>query len=535
MKITRVDLPGPLILKDTTKLNIGGSDDIYGANSIQIFPQFVDASGHYTANLSQTHADAQGFLDWLGTWHRGNFWKKDGNVQVWEYEEPYDHWQGTYGLDAVLIAYHSGHGGMDGNGVYSIPLGGTWSGRNWANSSAMQLGNQVNRYLFWSTCQSLKVPDVTDVNPGRLAPWSTWGSPKTQGVRMIFGFQSNSYDDPNYGKNFGNNYNAGQSFRDAWINASWAISRHQIATIAATGSTRDEALNRLAQERKFEWGATSQNWWAWSWTTGYQFPLAAIAKPPILEKSEQVVFGGTILDEKQLSALAEQLGFTKKEAGQMGLLRDGSFWVSGKKQRLVVDSEGRLQGTLAESNLNNQVALSPDKALNIAQKFIKDHNFEKEGIQLKTDGMRQNVVQTGSPNGSGMLNTPIVTDTTVLFRQTVNNRTAINANHGLVMITIDNDGKVTQIHNSTKPVQDLRKGQITPGSEEVTPAQLDQQFKSVLEQKSGLSINGNTSLIDSVSGYDFSGLYTADLVNSREYEVKVNDQISKRYKVRIPV
>ena len=47
-----------------------------------------------------------------------NFWLADGGVKTWAYYEDYDNWEDTYGIDADLITYHSGHGGMDGNGVF---------------------------------------------------------------------------------------------------------------------------------------------------------------------------------------------------------------------------------------------------------------------------------------------------------------------------------------------------------------------------------------------------------------------------------
>ncbi|WP_157830396.1 hypothetical protein [Siphonobacter sp. SORGH_AS_0500] len=63
MKLVRMQLPTPLA-EHFQSLNLGGSDDVYGANSIQIFPQYVDASGVQNANLTRTHADAEVF--WTG-------------------------------------------------------------------------------------------------------------------------------------------------------------------------------------------------------------------------------------------------------------------------------------------------------------------------------------------------------------------------------------------------------------------------------------------------------------------------------------
>ncbi len=115
------------------------------------------------------------------------------------YEEAFDNWQDTYGTDAVVAFYHSGHGNMDGNGVFKAPLGSKWDNRDWAFSNRMSLGNETVRYLFWSTCFSLRVF-------GAHNPIRTWHN-VNQGFRMLFGFETTSVDNPNYGKFFWEEWN----------------------------------------------------------------------------------------------------------------------------------------------------------------------------------------------------------------------------------------------------------------------------------------------------------------------------------------
>ncbi|MEA3032515.1 MAG: hypothetical protein QOH86_531, partial [Sphingomonadales bacterium] len=81
-----------------------GGANLYGCCSIE---KFCDAG-----SLAYTHEDAQGFYDYVKQFNAPNFWYKDAGVAVWLYYEPYDHWQDTYGADAVRSFYHSGHGGM---------------------------------------------------------------------------------------------------------------------------------------------------------------------------------------------------------------------------------------------------------------------------------------------------------------------------------------------------------------------------------------------------------------------------------------
>lgn len=542
MKYTVFNPSAPEAREAGVALNLGGSDDIYGANSIQIFS---DGS----LPLGATHADAQGFLDWYGRWNRGNFWFKDAGAQVWGYEETYDNWQDTYGMDAVRVFYHSGHGGMDNNGVFYAPLGAKWSGRDVAVSSNMIIGNEELRYLFWSTCQSLKVPDIVLMNPTRKGPIDTW-KPGTinRGLRMIFGFHSNSLDSPHYGRNFGNNWNAGQNFSDAWINASWAISHRHICTVCAMGANANEAKDRLFNERLFFGGAASTAWYWWRWS-GWENPVLGTVAPTMPEKFKVLEFAPTAFDEARLSRLAGVFGFTKKQAETLALGRDGSMAVLAKTKQLTVDTEGRMQAVLAPINHRNPKALEREKAVELAEKLVADAGFRGDGVELKFDSIRVGMAQGGSSQGSGIIEKAYQCDTTVIFRQTAEGLASINAGHGLVMVTLDNDGTVTHVHNSTRPVVNVStkpkmlvngpktESDYAPMSE----LRLNQEFTQRLSQATGTVFNvsrANNPLgakeIESTVGYDFSGQF-GTVVANREYEVAAGGQFEKRYKIRVPI
>lgn len=531
-------------------LNVGGSEDRYGAHSIQVFP-----SMGATGNLHQTHADARGFMEWYGNWNKGNFWFTDSGVKVWGYEEAYDNWEDTYGMDSVVAFYHSGHGGMNNNGVFFAPLGGYWDNRIDAISSNMIIGNEQLRYLFWSTCQSLKVPDVADVNPTRRSPLHTWDA-ANRGLRMIFGFQSNSVDNPNYGRNFGNNWNAGQKFSEAWLNASWAISHRQIATACAMGATAQEAQNRLFNERLFEWGAAAKNWYWWRWG-GFERPVFQREdRQELPKKPEVLLFGAPVFDENRIAALANELGFSKKELDLLGIERNGNIVAESKDQQITVDNQGRLTAVLGDANYKNTKALNPDDAIAKAEKAIKDLNFNTDGIELVFDSLRVDRAQGGTNTGSGKIENAYVTDTTVIFRQAYHGIKSINNNHGLVMMTYDNDGKLTRIHNSTKQVigttdkpqklaPDPVKGKKALKFELLQGTHLNDAIREELEHVSGITMessrNGqpiDANVVDSSDGYDFSGT-TGELTAHREFEVnhgEVDGQpISKAHRVRVPL
>ncbi|MGZ8941087.1 MAG: DUF6345 domain-containing protein, partial [Limisphaerales bacterium] len=176
------------------KTVVGGSNDYYGACSLETFSS--------ASSLSLTHEDADGFLDYPTKFagKAANFWRKDGGVQVWKYEETFDNWQDTYGMDAVTVFYHSGHGAMSNSGIFQAPLGAKWDNRDWAYSNNMSFGDETLRYLFWSTCFSLRVS-------GSDTPVKTWWGPNKGGLRMLFGYETTSIDHAGYGKFFWEEWN----------------------------------------------------------------------------------------------------------------------------------------------------------------------------------------------------------------------------------------------------------------------------------------------------------------------------------------
>lgn len=126
------------------------ANNLLGMCSIQ---DFSGVFGNHNSDLHETHADARGFYNYLYNWYTANFWYGDGAVKTWLYDDPYDHWQNVYGVDAVCIFYHSGHGNMTSGGVFQAPMGAVWNGESWFFSNNKVLfGNQRIRYIFWSTC-----------------------------------------------------------------------------------------------------------------------------------------------------------------------------------------------------------------------------------------------------------------------------------------------------------------------------------------------------------------------------------------------
>jgi hypothetical protein len=222
----------------------------YGAASMQTY-----ADGQVAYN---THASADGFLAYVNQFEQTSFRVKDGQVEWWQYSPSYDDWQDNYGCDSVEVFYHAGHGGTDpSTGNYSAPLGTTWGGQSFLNSTQMSIGDQRLRYLFLATCEGCMV--FAPNNPIR-----TWNVPN-RGMRMLFGATANIYDDPNYGTNFWNHWKTGESFSQAWQDCVLDAGSSQQPSSTACGTSADDAKNRLFNERFFDSGTASRNWYWWRW------------------------------------------------------------------------------------------------------------------------------------------------------------------------------------------------------------------------------------------------------------------------------
>ena len=134
-----VQVPGENPTAETA-LDARAGANLYGAFSIETFCN--------AGALSLTHDDTWGFLRYTEQFNPRNFWYQDAGVKVWAYYEDYDNWQDTYGMDAVRTVYHCGHGGMDANGVFYVPMGAAWAGNDCtATSTNMRLGNEHARYV----------------------------------------------------------------------------------------------------------------------------------------------------------------------------------------------------------------------------------------------------------------------------------------------------------------------------------------------------------------------------------------------------
>jgi hypothetical protein len=506
------------------------SGDYWGAFSLE---RFATAS-----NLNYTHDDAYGWLEYLQKFHPRNFWYGDRNVKVWAYYETYDNWQDTYGMDAVLAVYHSGHGGMRSDGRFWAPLGANWGGLGSdAWSHLMRLGNEQVRYIFWSTCTSCRVS-------GGHSPIRTW-SPANLGFRMLFGYETVSYDDPDYGRYFWKHWRKGKSFSSAFLDASWEISHRQAPSVVACGATRDEAINRIYYERNFYWGKVSTNWWWWRWynaattATASRNPNQELPSELLIAKLEPVLVDGQYV--KNILA--------KHDIG-IGLPRqvlagpDGVFSVKEGDIRIALEGDGAYEVQFAEPNLDNEDQISMHKAQNIAQDFIDQHGLDYEGLTFDRIMLSQ---EGGESEKDGQSEGPFVTETIIQYTQLINDLPVLLPGKGSVSVVIDNDGTVTGIKNSTHRIKDLIESYRTvpepPEKNKQRPSSLDplELLDDIWQErmkewiiKGKMPLGYQTVPGSYEIGYAIKG-NEAQLVARRDIEVECDKGIFKRFALEVPI
>jgi hypothetical protein len=428
--------------------DVRGGANLYGASSIETFCD--------QGSLSLTHDDADGWANYVAQFAPLNFRYRDAGVKIWQYYEQYDNWQDTYGADAVCAFYHSGHGGMDANGVFYVPMGAAWAGNDCTALSAnMRLGNEHLRYLFWSTCLSLRVFDGQ-------SPIRTWQAANL-GLRMIFGFETVSYDNANYGKFFWEEWNKGHSFSTAWLDASWRIAHNQAPTVTACGATQQEAQDRVFNERLFNGAPANTSWWWWRW---YNAAATTAREPnrvvPREMRAPQLRPVTARLASTQ--ALADRFGIGAQTAAAASRGADGSLRLREGERIVVQDSLGGISVRLAAANIANTTPLATARARSLTEDTLRQYGLDA-GVQLVFDRVSLASAAGGTSEGSGRLEPERVTETIVQFRQVINGVPVISPDAGVVRVSIDNDGRVTRLNASVRQVADLGRTVSPQGPE----------------------------------------------------------------------
>lgn len=520
------------------------SDDVYGAFSIEDFPPGIN-------DLSQTHEDAIGWLNFLGGTGPANFWLADAGVKAWAYYEDYDNWQDTYGMDAVNAAYHSGHGTMDAAGVFFAPMGAAWGSEGvWVRSDRMRLGNEQANYIFWSTCLSCRVLDGH-------TPFRTW-SAANQGFRMLFGYETTSVDDPNYGSAFGQEWRNGKPLSTAWLDASWYhISTHQAPSVVACGATAAEAQNRLNTERMFSWQHVTPSYWAWRWyyAANAARELGAPVREPNLAAPARLLAARLVpvsANVQTVRGIVDRLGLELRVPSDLAPLRGGDFLLRDGSARLGVSANGSFDASIATPNWRNRLQISMGSAVSIATEIVARLDIEANA-EVVFDQVRLSGEGAASDRGSGMIEGPFITETTVQFRQVIDGVPVVGPGAGELHVTLDNDGKVTALHSTLRGVDRLhemspeaegRPSFAAPRGESgpvADPDNIEQALSEAFARQlaafaiRGTAPRGYTIVPNSTEvGYAISG-NQATLVAQRLVEVDCGHGLRKQYRIRVPL
>lgn len=508
------------------------SEDYYGAFSIETFAA--------ASSLSATHEDAQGWLAYVEKFKPRNFWYKDAGVAVWAYYEDYDNWQDTYGMDAVMAAYHSGHGAMDGNGVFYAAMGANWGGLGTnAMSSKMALGNEQVRYLFWSTCFSLRVT-------GGHNPIRTWHGANL-GFRMLFGYETVSVDVGNYGSAFWKHWNQGKSFTKAFLDASWYdVSTHQAPSVVAVGADQADAINRLNTERTFSFAAVPRNWYQWTYYNASSSAMGVRAQsmhlPQRIVSARLAPYSASV---SRARSLLSRLPLAIRLPKEVSAGPDGTILHSEGDRRLALSPDGTYDIQFAQPNRESSNAPQLSATLRAAQDFLLQAGLNREDMVF--DRVLHRYECGGSPQGSGRMETPRIVETAVRFVQTIDGVPVVAPGLGSVTVTLDNDLNITSLSDRTRPVARISErtqrmpspdggglsAEALPDPEALLQAAWEKKLRQFLVHgqmpRSFAVVPGSAEV-----GYAIQGS-NAILVARQEVEVDCGGGFCKRFVVEEPI
>ncbi|MCW6006456.1 hypothetical protein K1W54_18010 [Micromonospora sp. CPCC 205371] len=417
----------------------GTAQDMYFFASIEDFPPGI-------GDLGLTHDDALGFYEYVKQFSTPNGWFRDGQVGQWMYEETYDNYLDDYGFDAACVVYHSGHGSMDDNGVFWLPVGNDWGGDTWTSSNDMRLGNEYARYVFWSTCLSLRVKNGH-------SPIRTW-SAANLGLRMIFGYETVSVDNGDYGRFFFQEWNKHHKLSTAFLDASWRISTAQEPSVVACGATQAEATDRLFNEDGFYGAPASTAWWWWRW---YDAARARARNLRIPGGGRSAKLAPTMPSHEGLAAWAERFEVAVPQDARERGLRGGVVLRGDGGARIAIGPDGSRDVRLAEP-VDTDRQLGSEQAVRAARRAVDQYRLA-ENVDLIVDNVRYD--RHAGASADERVDAK-VRETTVSFVQVIDGVPVVSPDGGRVHVRIDNEGTVTGIADSTRQIRDLRDQPAVP-------------------------------------------------------------------------
>lgn len=457
------DLPVSPVAEDNVAgaaqsfFNSASLPNIHGETSVENFRGTQN-------NLSHTHESASGFREFLGQWYWANFHYRDLDVMNELFHDAggayrnYDLWPRNgvdTGIDAVRVAFHSSHG-VTSNNVFFTSMGAkNYYGEMDARSDWMALGGNWNsysderlRYMFWDACNSV-------MRSGGNNPWSTWAT-RSRGIRFVFGYETTSIDSPNYGWYFWEEWSKGKTFRNAFFDASWRISRSQSPALVAFGANYSEASYRRDNERYLYPEAVANNWAAWSWCDSHVIysnlnasPGEALADGSRVSKIEVTGRGNS---NEEVTEIANAFGIQLPDESAIKSRPADIKMVRTDALTLVVEKNGNFELMLntPEQESDTDAGLSDELLIARAEQMADQLSFI-EGQYLRVGVVRDLYENAGTGGSEGEER---VMEKTIVFDQTINGTPFIDPEAGHLEITFGaRTGQVKRIRNTLKAVR----------------------------------------------------------------------------------
>src|SRR5262249_2117371 len=128
----------------------------------------------------------------------------------------------------------------------------------------------------------------------------------------------------------------------------------------------------------------------------------------------------------------------------------GTFATGEVDRRIAIAPDGSFDAAFGEANRHNHAALPLQTAVTAAHAFVRPPGLDREGVVF--DRVIRNWENGGSPAGSGILETPRVTESVVQFTQVINGLPVIAPGQGKVIVRLDNDQRIVGATDTTRAV-----------------------------------------------------------------------------------
>jgi hypothetical protein len=312
-------------------------------------------------------------------------------------------------------------------------------------------------------------------------PFRSWGS-SNKGARMLFGFDGLTYDVDGTGAGFFREWNTGKSFSQAWQDAALATTRNHRPASTACGATAEEAQDRLWNERLFDGGAVSDNWYWWRWAG--PAPIEVDLTITVPQVPLHLTLARRPVDSRAAARLADRYvarPFRVRPASPDADAADGEA-PSGR--RVVLLPDGSHQVFLAEPDRTAR-PLDADEAKRYADRALRELGLD---VELAFDGLT--ATRTGGASREGEESETTISDFTAHYRQVYDGVPMARGGDGHVAVTLDAAGALCSFTDRSVRIADAE--QARPGGSDVDPSAALDEAVEILRRCVG---NGDVTVV----------------------------------------